>query len=123
MAATATRVFVYGTLMPGQSRWPVLEPYATEWAPATAAGRLWDTGSGYPAVRFDHGGEPVPGVLVTLAPDGAADAIARLDAIEAEGVLYRRVDVETSGGPAVSYEWIGPTDGLAPLTGGWPSPG
>ncbi len=109
--------------MPGQCRWPALEPYATGWAPATAAGRLWDTGFGYPAVRFDHGGEPVPGVLVTLAPEGAPDAIARLDAIEAEGVLYRRVDVETSGGPAVSYEWIGPTDGLAPLTSGWPSPG
>ncbi|MDP8937969.1 MAG: gamma-glutamylcyclotransferase [Actinomycetota bacterium] len=117
--APVARVFVYGTLMPGRSRWPALEPYATGWAPAIASGRLWDTGRGYPAVRFDHEGVAVPGVVVTLEPEAAPDVIARLDGIEAEGVLYRRVEVDTSAGRAVSYEWIGSTDGLVPLPDGW----
>ncbi len=121
MAAAATCVFVYGTLMPGQSRWPSLEPYATTCTPATATGRLWDTGRGYPAIRFDADGEPVPGVLVALAPDRVGAAIARLDDIEGEGVLYRRVRIVTSGGPAISYEWAGPTDAFTRLPGGWPS--
>ncbi len=111
--------FVYGTLMPGEPRWPALRPYATSWGRATAMGRLWDTGRGYPAVRFDEGAEAIPGIVVTLAPDLAADAVAILDRIEGEGVLYRRVDVVTSAGPAMSYEWLGATDGLAPLAKGW----
>ena len=113
------RVFVYGTLMPGESRWPALRRYAVSWGPATARGRLWDTGRGYPAVRFDQSGDAVPGVLVTIAPESAAVAVALLDRIEGEGVLYRRVWVATSGGPAVAYEWLGPTEGLAPLAQGW----
>ncbi len=115
-------IFVYGTLMPGGSRWPALRPYATAWERATAPGRLWDTGRGYPAVRFGHDGGPIPGVLVALAPDLVADAIAVLDRIEAEGVLYRRVEVATSGGPAFGYEWLGSTEGMVPLHGGWPCP-
>lgn len=112
-------VFVYGTLMPGEPRWPALRPYAVSWRPATAKGRLWDTGRGYPAVRFDEGGEAVPGTVVTIAPGLSADVVAILDRIEGEGVLYRRVDVVTSAGPAMSYEWLGPTDGLARLANGW----
>jgi gamma-glutamylcyclotransferase (GGCT)/AIG2-like uncharacterized protein YtfP len=113
-------VFVYGTLMPGQCRWPLLSPFAGSWQPATATGQLWDTGRGYPAACFDSGGGPVPGVLVTLAEGVAGAALRRLDEIEGEGSLYRRVEISTSGGPALSYEWLGPTYGLRPLAGGWP---
>ncbi len=120
--APATCVFVYGTLMPGQLRWPSLEPYATTCTPASVTGRLWDTGRGYPAIRFDIDGGPVPGFLVALAPERVDDAMARLDHIEGEGVLYRRVEVVTSGGRATSYEWLGPTDGLTLLVAGWPPP-
>lgn len=105
--------------MPGESRWPALEPFATGWEPATATGRLWDTGRGYPAIRFDAGGGVVPGLLVAVDAERLPEAIAVLDAVEGEGVLYRRVAVETSGGPAVSYEWLGPTEGLVPLPDGW----
>lgn len=113
-------LFVYGTLMPGQPRWPALRRHAVATAPATAKGHLWDTGAGYPAARFDQTGGDIPGVLVTIAPDAVADVVAMLDRIEGEGVLFRRVEVVTSGGPAVSYEWIGRTDGLSPLLRGWP---
>jgi len=106
--------------MPDQPRWPALAPYATGWAPATATGRLWDTGRGYPAVRFGDTGELVPGILVDLAPDRAGEAVAGLDRIEGEGVLYRRVEILTSGGLALSYEWLGPTEALTPLPAGWP---
>ena len=116
------RLFVYGTLMPGEPLWPALEPYAASWQPVTARGRLWDTGRGYPAVRFDETGEPVPGVLVALEPERAQHAIDVLDGIEDEGRLYRRVEVATSEGPAYAYEWLGPTDGLEQLLEGWPRP-
>ncbi len=112
-------MFVYGTLMPGHPRWPALAPYATSWEPATARGYLWDTGRGYPAIRFDDHGDPVPGVLVALAVQRATAALATLDRIEGEGVLYRRVEVVTSGGSAVGYEWLGPTEDLVRLAEGW----
>jgi len=116
-------LFVYGTLMPGQPLWPVLAPHAESWLPATARGRLWDTGLGYPAARFDSGHSVVPGVLVVVAPGRRAELLARLDDVEAEGRLYRRVELETSAGPATGYEWLGPTVALAVLTHGWVPPG
>lgn len=112
-------VFVYGTLMPGGSRWGSLRPYAESWEPATAPGRLWDTGRGYPAATFGDGGR-IPGVAVRLRPGMAAPAVAMLDGIEGEGTLYRRVQIATSAGSALGYEWIGPTEGFRPLPHGWP---
>ena len=115
-----TRVFVYGTLMPGERLWPALAPYAVSWEAGTAPGRLWDTGLGFPGVRFDPESEPVPGVVVVIDPDRVAEAVAVLDRIEDEGRLYRRVVVTTSGGPASAYEWLGATEGLRRLPDGWP---
>lgn len=114
------RLFVYGTLMPGDVLWAELEPYARSWQWATAKGRLWDTGNGYPGVRFDGGHSAVPGALVALDPDRATEAVELLDHIEAEGRLYRRIEVQTSAGPAYAYEWLGRTEGLHPLPEGWP---
>ena len=114
------RLFVYGTLMPGHALWPELAPYAASWEVVTARGRLWDTGQGYPGVRFDDEGDAVPGVLVDLDVGRAAEAVALLDRIEDEGRLYRRVRVTTSAGDAFAYEWLGPVDGFQPLPGGWP---
>jgi gamma-glutamylcyclotransferase (GGCT)/AIG2-like uncharacterized protein YtfP len=116
----SVRVFVYGTLMPGRSRWRHLRPYASSWQPATAPGRLWDTGRGYPAATFDAVDSEIPGVVVVLAEDAAEAAIERLDQIEGEGSLYRRVEIVTSSGPALSYEWLGATEDFQPLPGGWP---
>ncbi len=112
-------LFVYGTLMPGEARWPALQPYAVSTERASAKGHMWDTGAGYPAARFDATGRDVPGVLVTVAPELRAEVIGMLDRIEGEGVLFRRVEILTSAGPAVTYEWIGPTDGFSPLPDGW----
>ena len=113
-------LFVYGTLMPGEPLWPALAPFAVAWDEASANGRIYDTGHGYPAVRFDLAGDVVPGVLVTVDPQRLAAAIRVLDEIEEEGSLYRRVEVSTSGGPAWAYEWLGPTAGLEVLPQGWP---
>jgi gamma-glutamylcyclotransferase (GGCT)/AIG2-like uncharacterized protein YtfP len=113
-------LFVYGTLMPGEPLWPALAPFAVAWEEATASGRIWDTGHGYPGVRFDVAADDVPGVLVALDRVRLAAAIDMLDEIEEEGSLYRRVQVSTSGGPAWAYEWLGPTDGLTLLADGWP---
>ncbi|MFP5316699.1 MAG: gamma-glutamylcyclotransferase [Acidimicrobiia bacterium] len=118
------RLFVYGTLMPGEERWPVLAPFATRWARAAAGGRLWDSGQGYPVARFEPAAGPrIPGYLVTLDEGRRSQALALLDRIEEVEVLYRRVEVATSGGPAWAYEWLGPTDGLQELHGGWAAGG
>ncbi len=97
------------------------------WHPTPSPGALrplsagfWDTGHGYPAVRFDAGGDPVPGVMVTLDPDRAPAALAMLDEVEEEGALYRRVEVETTSGRAWAYEWLGPTESMSLLPSGWP---
>ena len=110
--------------MPGEPLWPALAGYAVSWERVTARGRMWDTGHGYPAVQFDVAGGPaglVPGVLVTLDPDHAAEAIQELDRIEDVGRLDRRVEVTTSLGPAFAYEWLGAVDGLITLPDGWPT--
>ena len=120
VAEVADRLFVYGTLMPGEPRWRALQPYVISWEPVTARGHLWDTGSGYPAVRFDPEGPDIAGFLVALDPERGAEAIGVLDRIEGEGALYRRVRVTTSAGPAIGYEWLGSTEGLVPLASGWP---
>lgn len=113
------RVFVYGTLMPGQPRWPALQQYASTWTEATASGHLWDTGQGYPAIRFAEDAEAVAGYVVTLGDERWAEAVAHLDRIEGEGVLYRRVVVPTSAGSAMSYQWLGSTSGFVALRSGW----
>lgn len=120
MDAPEPNVFVYGTLRPGEPRWPLVADAVAGTEPASAAGTLWDTGRGYPAAVFDGAGS-IPGEVLRIAAGRWDEVVGRLDRIEGEGTLYRRVVVETSVGPAVSYEWLGSTDGFAPLPHGWPS--
>lgn len=111
------RVFVYGTLMPGEPRWAAIRPHVTGLEPMTARGQLFDTGHGYPAARFDRPGE-IRGWALTLRPTERDDALALLDRIE--GDLYRRIDVPLSdGATALTYEWAGGLDALTPLDGDW----
>ena len=112
-------VFVYGTLMPDELRWPLLAPFADRWEDATTPGQLWDTGNGYPAATFVAGDDVIPGVVVWVTDDRWDEAIRTLDDVEGEGSLYRRVEVETSGGVATSYEWLRQTAGLRALPNGW----
>ena len=52
-AADPRAVFVYGTLLPGHCRWPLVASYVDAHRPATVAGRLYDTRRDYPAAVFD----------------------------------------------------------------------
>lgn len=104
--ATNPPLFVYGTLMPGHLRWPVLEPHALSWRPAAVEGRLYDSGEGWPTARFGPGPDLVRGWAVDLRPEVADIVLRHLDEVEdvATG-LFRRVTVPLlDGGPAIAYE-------------------
>jgi len=109
------RLFVYGTLRPGDTAWPRLAGHAFG-RPSRAAltGVLYDTGRGYPA--FCGGDGLVPGWSVRLrAP---AVALAELDLYEGRG--YQRVRmVDSAGRLCWTYVWSGSTDGMRVLPDGW----
>jgi gamma-glutamylcyclotransferase (GGCT)/AIG2-like uncharacterized protein YtfP len=96
--AGAEHVFVYGTLMPGRLRWPLLAPFARSHRPAVAAGDLYDTGAGWPVAVFGGGGA-VPGVLVELDADRLAVILPFLDAVEDTATdTLRRIMITTVDG-------------------------
>jgi gamma-glutamylcyclotransferase (GGCT)/AIG2-like uncharacterized protein YtfP len=121
-------LFVYGTLVPGGTSWDVIAASVLGVRPATVAGRLYDTGRGYPAATFGRrDDELVHGVVLTLLVDGTL--WERLDAFEAEE--YERVVVRVGGGAGggeggagggdagvFTYDWRAPLDGLVPIPGG-----
>ena len=93
-------LFVYGTLQPGDERWPFLEPFATdEGTPDAVDGSLFDTGCGYPAAVFDHRatpGEVVQGRRFVLHAGRLDEALAALDEEESSVAgRYRRTLVTT----------------------------
>ncbi len=110
------RLFVYGTLQPGASHWPMLAAAAAgEPRRAELPGTLFDTGYGYPALRLGDG----PGVSGWLAElTDPATALSTMD--EYEGKEYRRVRVTLRGGTqAWTYVWVDPFDGMRVLTTPW----
>jgi gamma-glutamylcyclotransferase (GGCT)/AIG2-like uncharacterized protein YtfP len=117
-------VFVYGTLMVGHCRWPILEPFVEGGVAGAVrsrvAGRLFDTGLDYPAARFDLVGV-IHGQTFVLRSDRASEALGVLDEVEGgvEGD-YHRVAVETEAGvTAWSYQFGGEIEGLPDLDGRW----
>jgi gamma-glutamylcyclotransferase (GGCT)/AIG2-like uncharacterized protein YtfP len=94
-------VFVYGTLRPGDVRWPLLRPFVVDegW-PDEVGGQLFDTGLDYPAAVFDAGHTGwVVGHTFTLLDHDADRALAVLDEEEDTVLgLYRRVRVTTRRG-------------------------
>ncbi|HEX4703645.1 MAG TPA: gamma-glutamylcyclotransferase family protein [Pseudonocardiaceae bacterium] len=108
-------LFVYGTLMPGDVAWHLLQPHVTgEPVPAHVPGALHDTGLGYPALCA--GDANVPGWTVRLR--SPATALTELDAYE--GAEYRRVRVvDSTGALCWTYLWCAPTDGMPRLPNGW----
>jgi gamma-glutamylcyclotransferase (GGCT)/AIG2-like uncharacterized protein YtfP len=117
------KLFVYGTLAPGNDAWSVLEPWVTGAPePDAVAGRLYDTGRGYPAATFSDPGQVVHGTVVTLAPDRTAAALAALDRYE--GDEYERITVRTRAGREVAaYAWIAPLTGCRVVNSGrWGDP-
>jgi gamma-glutamylcyclotransferase (GGCT)/AIG2-like uncharacterized protein YtfP len=101
-----TSVFVYGTLMPGRLRWPLLERHCLGFRHAAVQGRLFDTGRGWPAAVFDeHAATTVPGVLVELRSEGLDGLLAELDLVEGvDHGHYERIVVTTVDG-ARAWAW------------------
>lgn len=102
-------LFVYGTLRPGESRWPHLAPFVVDegW-PDTVGGQLFDTGRGYPAARFGAARtSAVTGHTFLLLDETVERALDVLDEIEgAVWDLFRRVTVTTGRGvEAFAYEY------------------
>jgi gamma-glutamylcyclotransferase (GGCT)/AIG2-like uncharacterized protein YtfP len=82
-------VFVYGTLQPGYPAWPLVARHAIGTPRrATVAGRVCDTGFGYPALLPD-GSAHAPGWVVDVRDP--AVLLGRLDRYE--GPEYRRIRV------------------------------
>ena len=112
------RLFLYGTLMPGEARWPLLARLTAPAEPerAEAAGYLYRTPYGWPAAVFDPAASSaVPGLAVTLQDPGRALAV--LDEIEgtSAGLFHRRL-ITTSAGPVVGPAWPGQTSGFQAIT-------
>jgi gamma-glutamylcyclotransferase (GGCT)/AIG2-like uncharacterized protein YtfP len=116
-----TNLFVYGTLRPGQLRWPFLEPFVdNEGHDDSVAGALYNTGNDYPAARFDRGGT-IHGRVYPLRLDRLDEALELLDEVEGAVVdLFRRVAITTSTGIAAwAYEYGGETSFPAIVSGNW----
>jgi gamma-glutamylcyclotransferase (GGCT)/AIG2-like uncharacterized protein YtfP len=110
------KLFVYGTLMPGRLRWPILAPFANCHRPALVSGRLYDSGNGWPVAVFGPEGV-IPGVLVDLDPSRVDEALPILDEVEGTATdLLRRIEVVTADGDrAWTYHCPHVVDGLAPI--------
>ena len=74
-------VFCYGTLLPGEERWPFLAPFVLGHEPDQVNGRIYDTGLGYPAALFDRVGI-IHGVRFRLEPQRLSEALSLLDEVE-----------------------------------------
>lgn len=109
------RLFVYGTLAPGASHWPMIQAQTTGTRRARLPGTLLDTGFGYPALRLGTG-PGVDGWVVELATPAAT--LSTVDGYE--GRAYRRVRVTLADGShAWTYVWTDPIDGMRALTTAW----
>lgn len=116
-------LFVYGTLLPGDVRWPILEPFAADEGVSDAVhGELFDTGLEYPAAIFDSTSpQLVYGRRYELHRGSLDEALRRLD-IEEDVVLglYRRVGVTTEAGIAAWAYQYGEGLDLTPIpSGNW----
>ena len=122
-------VFVYGTLRPGESLWPVLEPGVAARVPARVAGRLFvHVAGGWPVLhppgrRDGDAGDWCVGDLCTVAD---ADVLGAVAAIElASGYEARWLDVEDHDGGALGkalvFTWPWGDHGTGPAipAGDW----
>jgi gamma-glutamylcyclotransferase (GGCT)/AIG2-like uncharacterized protein YtfP len=112
-------VFVYGTLRPGDVRWPVLQPFTLDGGtPDSVSGELFDTGLDYPAAVFGPHGT-IHGQTFALIEATLERAIAVLDEVEdVVGGEYHRVSVRTGRGvEAWAYAYGAGLD-LTPIPSG-----
>lgn len=116
---TITHLFVYGTLRPGDVRWPILSRFVTgDGVPDTVAGELFDTGLDYPAAIFG-GRATIVGRTYELRADRLDEALVVLDEEEdTVAGLYRRVCVTTGAGTAAWAYAYGTGLELTPIPSG-----
>jgi gamma-glutamylcyclotransferase (GGCT)/AIG2-like uncharacterized protein YtfP len=119
--STDTYYFVYGTTMPGHLRYELIEDFVAKATRASVTGRLYDSGSGYPAAKFSSSEDAVEGYLLRIRPDRLSEAKRTFTAMESG--LFEPVEVQTDDGTkATAFEWIGSIDGLERLNGMWDRP-
>ncbi|MBK8460480.1 MAG: septum formation family protein [Micropruina sp.] len=105
----APAIFVYGSSMPGQSRYDRVEQFVVATQRDSVDGLLYDSGLGYPMAKFGPGGE-IPGFVLKLDP-ATADNFLR-EQTRLESGLFHPMTIRTRGGvTATAYEWIDSTDG------------
>ncbi len=89
------KVFVYGTLRPGQRLWPGVENYVETYIEdVTIQGDLFMSTGWYPVMKEGEG--TIKGTLLVIKKGEEEDALNQLDAIEGYPWLYNRMEVETS---------------------------
>jgi gamma-glutamylcyclotransferase (GGCT)/AIG2-like uncharacterized protein YtfP len=95
------RLFVYGTLRPGQNAYDLLAPHVRDVRPATATGTMlaFET---YPGLV--DGDTAIVGDVVTLIDPDAA--FARLDAYEGDEFRRVLVDIQVDGAPARAWCYL-----------------
>ncbi len=97
------RLFVYGTLTPGQSNAHVLADLAGSWQKATVNGTVyqvnWGTACGYPGILLNLDDAEVSGLI--FASDDLPAHWQRLDAFEGEGYTRVLVTARTECGSSV----------------------
>ncbi len=117
-------LFVYGTLLPGEERWWILEQFVVgDGTNDSVTGVLYDTGEGYPAASFDVelpvDAPPIAGQVFELDASRLDEALELLDEVEDAVLgLYRRVRVCTASGREVWAYQYGAGLTLTPIHGG-----
>jgi len=118
-----SQLFVYGTLLPGDVRWPLIERYVIDdGSPDAVTGLLYDTGLDYPAAIFDESASSlIQGRRYSLRHETIEEALRELD-IEEDTVdgLYKRVEVTTRSGTRCWAYAYGTGLQLSPIpSGNW----
>ena len=103
MPAKLNKVFVYGTLLQGESRCSFLSDCKLL-KTLEIPGTLYDTKRGYPAAVFDEGSRnTVAGELYIM--DNPDNKIAELDVVEdVDSGLFKKVILKHNGEEFISYE-------------------
>jgi len=101
-------VFVYGTLLTGESNHAIIAPYVLAVAPGHVRGWLYDVGE-YPALVLDDDGQEIEGEWLELSDE----ALVPMDELEGYGGVdadndYERVlvsDSRNAGQSGWIYVW------------------
>jgi len=108
------RLFVYGTLMPGEVNADFLEPLKGSWQRGVVQGALspqgWGAAQGFPALVPGEASSQVPGFV--LEAESLSDFWGRLDTFEGEEYERRLTTVQLENGLSVSAcAYFGRVDG------------